>query len=266
MGIDLSIIIPTFREYNNITVVVSTIASVLGDLDIQYEIIIVDDYSEDGTDSLCANLAEKYPLRLIQRRDEKRDLSLAVMEGIKASSGKYLVVMDADMSHHPNRIPIMFDSLANNKLDFVIGSRYVDGGSICDAWPFYRRLNSKVATLLTKIFFFIALNMDQLRHIRDPMSGFFSFNRSKLGKVEDLSPIGFKIGLEILVKGDFSKVGEVPIQFGERLSGSSKLNFKQQLSYLNHLLKLFRYTNPGILSPLSVIVIGIFIAAFFLIL
>jgi len=143
-------------------------------------------------------------------------------------------VMDADLSHPAERIPDMLALLEHNKKDFVVGSRYVAGGSLDPSWTWFRLLNSKVATWLAL----------PLARIRDPMSGFFAFRRADMPETHLLSPIGYKIGLELLVKGNFKKPGEVPIHFADRVHGESKLTWKEQVRYLRHLRRLYQFRFP----------------------
>src|SRR5690349_3120133 len=111
-----------------------------------YELIISDDDSRDGSDAIVQELSRDFPVRLITRT-ENRDLSLAVLDGLRAARGEFLVVMDADLSHPPDRIPQLIARLRDGSADFVMGSRWAPGGSTHD-WGGHRRLNSLVATLL----------------------------------------------------------------------------------------------------------------------
>ena len=205
----VSIVIPTYKEVENIPLITAEIDSVLGKA--LYEIIFVDDNSQDGSYDSVANLSEKHPVRIIVRPNE-RGLSTAVIRGIEEATGQYVVVMDCDLSHPAAAIPFMIERLKSAETDFVVGSRYVEGGSFDDDWGFLRLLNSKVATWLAM----------PLCHVKDPMSGFFSFERQLLKTTDNLAPAGYKIGLEIMVKGGFSKPAEQPIHFKDREFGESK--------------------------------------------
>ncbi len=228
---EVSIVIPTYREAENLGVLIPKIAESLAGTDISFEMIVVDDNSPDGTPEICHGLAERYPLRLIVRTTE-RGLSSAVLAGIQAAQGEFLLVMDADLSHPPEKIPELVLALRNPETDFVIGSRYVAGGSTAEDWGLFRWLNSKGATLLAW----------PLTSTHDPMAGFFGMRRQAyLQSAGRLDPIGYKIGLELLVKCGAKKVVEVPITFQDRLHGESKLTFKEQLNYLRHLRRLYNY-------------------------
>jgi dolichol-phosphate mannosyltransferase len=154
-----------------------------------------------------------------------------VIHGITVSSGDIVVVMDADLSHPPSAIPSMVEPLRRGESDFVLGSRYVEGGSIHDDWSFFRQLNSIIPSLLAR----------PLCPLKDPMSGFFALRRTDMPDAGRLSPIGYKIALEIYVKGDFNDPTEVPIHFADRQHGESKLSLKEQLNFLRHVGRLYAY-------------------------
>lgn len=228
---EVSIIIPTYREAENLKVLIPRISAALAGTDITFEMIVVDDNSPDSTPEVCQGLAGQYPLRLIVRTTE-RGLSSAVLAGMQAAQGEFLCVMDADLSHPPEKLPEIVQALRNPVTDFVIGSRYVAGGSTAGDWGLFRWLNSKGATLLAW----------PLTSTHDPMAGFIALRRQAyLDAAERLDPIGYKIGLELLVKCGCQKVVEVPISFQDRLHGESKLTLKEQLNYLRHLRRLYNY-------------------------
>jgi dolichol-phosphate mannosyltransferase len=167
-------------------------------------------------------------------REGKRGLSPAVIDGFRRARGKYLVCLDADLSHPPETIPAMIEKLAAGS-DFVIGSRYVSGGSTEADWGLFRQLNSLVATWMAR----------PLTSVKDPMSGFIALTREQFNKAKELNPVGYKIGLELLVKCACRDIAEVPIHFANRVAGESKLSLKEQLLYIKHLRRLlvFRYPN-----------------------
>jgi dolichol-phosphate mannosyltransferase len=225
----VSIVVPTYREAENLPHLIDRIDRVRAEHGLDVELLIMDDDSKDGTEEVVAGLYKDW-VRLIVRK-ANRGLSPAVVDGLRAARHDVLVVMDADLSHPPEKIPEMLAALAAGA-DFVIGSRYVAGGSTDAEWGLLRKLNSKGATFLARPF----------TRAKDPMAGFFALERRTFARGDAaLNPIGYKIGLELLVKCGCRDVREVPIHFTDRKLGSSKLSFKEQLRYLQHLRRLFIY-------------------------
>ena len=225
----VSVVVPTFHEAANIAPLVRRVQAALASEGVGWELIFVDDDSQDGSEAIVAELARDAPVRIEVRRDPPRDLSLSVIHGMRSARYDRLVVMDADLSHPPERIGALLAALSGG-CDFALGSRYVPGGQIDAGWGPWRRLNSRVATLLAL----------PLVRCSDPMSGFFATDRSRLPDLEQLRPIGYKIGLELMVRGRL-RVNEVPIGFTDRDRGESKMNWRQQLNYLHHLHRLYRH-------------------------
>jgi len=198
---------------------------------ISYEIIFVDDDSKDDIEKIISNLSsEGLNVRLIQRKNE-RGLSSAVLRGFSEAEGGILVCMDADLSHPPESIHVMIDKIVKNNAEFVIGSRYVNGGSTDHKWTIYRRINSRIATLFAKPF----------TTAKDPMSGFFAIPDRVYKRGSSFNPIGYKIALELIVRCKCEKIVEVPIHFSDRKFGESKLTLKEQLNYLVHIKRLMGY-------------------------
>jgi dolichol-phosphate mannosyltransferase len=235
---DVSIIVPAWYEAENLPELARRTA--LAMVQRSWEMVIVDDGSKDPTVEVCADLAGTYPLRLIRRENPEHGLSGAVLHGIANSRGKTIVVMDADLQHPPERIPALLDDL-DDGAEFALGSRYVAGGSTDGQWTLFRRINSEVATLLARPF---------AGNVRDPMSGFFALRRSTFDRAERLTPLGYKIALELICKCRVQQVSEVPIHFGMRVKGESKLTLKQQFKYLEHLSRLYDFTFPRA-SPIA---------------
>jgi len=226
----ISIVVPTYREAANLGPLAEAVDEALSGAGHEYELLFIDDDSQDGSAEICARLSERLPVRIVVRKGE-RGLATAVIHGISMASGGIVVVMDADLSHPASAIPAMIERLERGESDFVLGSRYVEGGSIHDEWSVFRRLNSVIPSLLAK----------PLCPLKDPMSGFFAIRRSEMPDADHLSPIGYKIALEIYVKGDFNRPSEVPIHFSDRQHGESKLSLKEQLNFLRHLVRLYVY-------------------------
>ena len=241
--VPISIIVPTYRESKNIPLLLERLARLREDRDIDIEVIFMDDSSNDG--SVEAVAACGFAWARIIVREGNRGLSLAVIDGLRAATHSVLVCMDCDLSHPPEKIPELILALQSGQ-QFVIGSRYVPGGSTDDDWGFFRWLNSRVATLLAA----------PLVSVRDPMSGFFAIRKADFIRARQLNPIGYKIGLELIVKCGLENVGEVPIHFSDRVHGESKLSFKEQLKYLQHLRRLYIHRFVNAMEFLQFAVVG----------
>ena len=199
----VSVVVPTYREADNIPLLVDRIARLRDERRLDLELLIMDDDSNDGIEDVVRGLRKAW-VRLTVRK-ENRGLGPAVVDGMRLARNDVLVCMDADLSHPPEAIPELLEALSQN-YDFVIGSRYVEGGTTDERWSLFRRLNSRVATLLARPF----------TCARDPMSGFFALRRETFASAQDLNPIGYKIGLELLVKARCEFIKEVPIHFTDR--------------------------------------------------
>ena len=233
-----SVVVPAFREAENLPRLIPQVAAALNSHDWLWEIIVVDDNSPDGTAKVLADLAAQWPQFRYLIRTGERGLSSAVLAGMALAQYPYILVMDADLSHPPESIPSLIDPLVEDRADFTIGSRYVAGGRTED-WGRFRWVNSAVATILSRPF---------ARGIRDPMAGFFALPRQLYLAADWLNPIGYKIGLELIVKCRATRIVEVPIVFRNRLHGESKLTLAEQFRYLEHLSRLYDYKFPN-MSP-----------------
>jgi len=224
----ITVVVPTYREVENLPYLIDRLAKVRQAHGLDLDVLIMDDNSQDGSAELVAGRPEDWVKIVVRTTD--RGLSPSVLDGMKRATGDVLVCMDADLSHPPEAIPLMLHKLEEGA-DFVIGSRYVPGGSTSDDWGFLRWLNSRVATLLAR----------PLTSARDPMAGFFAFRRSTFAGGHDFNPVGYKIGLEFIVKCGCERVVEVPIHFEDRQLGKSKLTMRQQLLYIKHLRRLYTF-------------------------
>lgn len=225
----VSIVVPTLREAENLRPLAERVAGTLAGRGVAWELLFVDDDSGDGSDAVAAELAGRLPVRMEVRRGARPDLSRAVLDGIARSRFDTVVVMDADLSHPPERIPDLLAALGAG-CDMAVGSRYVRGASTAGDWGLSRVVNSRVATLLAA----------PLTRCADPMAGFFAVDRRALPDLATLRPVGFKIGLELMVRGRL-RVREVPIAFVDRHRGKSKLRWRQQADYLLHLGRLYAH-------------------------
>ena len=240
-GVELSIIVPTYNEKENISELLSQIASCLAGQ--SWEVIFVDDDSPDGTADLVRALAQDdRHIRCIQRIN-RRGLSSACIEGMLASSALYLAVMDADLQHDARLLRQMLETLQEGDCDLVVGSRYSAGGGVGD-WDPARARISRLATRLSRIVLRVPLS--------DPMSGFFMIRRSVfLGRVRQLSGVGFKILIDVIASSSQPlQLKELPYTFRSRQFGESKLDGQVRWEYLLMLLDklLGRFIPLGFLS------------------
>jgi dolichol-phosphate mannosyltransferase len=241
---DLTIVIPTYKEAANLAPLTERIFNATHSAGISTELIFVDDDSQDGTEAKCKELTSNYNVRLIVRKGV-RGLATAVVDGLKEARGRFLLSMDADLSHPPETIPEMF-RLLKEGAEFVLGSRYIKGGGVEEGWGIPRWINSKVATVLAL----------PLTPVRDALSGFFALPRTTFLKATELSPLGYKIALELLVKARPQRIVEVPITFEKRKFGKSKLSLRVQVQYLRHLRRLYRYRYPLLSEMLHFLFVG----------
>ena len=219
----LSLVIPTYNEKENIQKLIKKIQREFKKNKIKGEIIVVDDNSPDGTGRILENLKkEQKNLKVIHRKG-KLGLSSAVLEGWKIAEGEILGVMDADLSHPPEKLKQLFWAIEKENIDLAIGSRYIKGGKII-GWNFKRKLMSRVATLLARIY----------TNVKDPMTGFFLIKKECV-KDAKLNPKGFKILLEVIIKAKYKKIKEIPITFINRKKGKSKAGIKEIFYYLQNL-------------------------------
>ncbi len=218
----LALVIPTLCEAENIGGLLDHVRSVLNPLEIPYEILVVDDDSPDGTGEIVAGIAQADPrVRLLVRKGE-RGLSGAILYGWQNTDATVLGVMDADLQHPPELLPELIAAIKDGR-DLVIGSRYTAGGDL-GRWNPMRKLLSTAAVWVTW-----PLQRSHLR-AKDPMSGYFMVRRRCLPKGA-FQKSGFKLLLEILVRGRIQSVREVPFAFGLRYRGASKANFKVAWDY-----------------------------------
>eukprot|EP00796_Vickermania_ingenoplastis_P005009 gene5009-3604_t len=233
MPVKYSVVVPAFKECGNIEALSKRVFAALdthGFSEKEVEILIVDDNSRDGSVEVVERLARSgHNIRIIVRATE-RGLSSAVIHGIQHSTGEFVIVMDADLQHPPESVWELFRALEAPGVEFVCGTRYGKSSRVDKGWPAYRRLISWGARLLAR----------PLTPLSDPMSGFFGLRRAVFNRgMRTVSPIGYKIALELFVKCRVRKFTEVPFSFGTRLVGESKLTGKVIVSYLLHLRALY---------------------------
>jgi dolichol-phosphate mannosyltransferase len=223
LPIELSIVIPTFNEKDNVEKLIEGIERALPN--VKWEIIFIDDDSPDGTADFVRRLTQSKPYVRCHQRIGRRGLSRAVIEGILSSSAPVIVVMDADLQHDESILPTMLDQIRDSQTDIVIGSRYCAGGSM-GAWNSQRAAMSRFATLLSRTIV--------TPRLTDPMSGFFMIQRETFHRiVRRLSGEGYKILLDLIASSpEPLRLVEVPYTFRERVAGESKLDSAVVWEYL----------------------------------
>jgi dolichol-phosphate mannosyltransferase len=240
-----SVVIPTYNESENILGLISEIEKNLPSSHFT-EIIIVDDNSPDGTGKLVENYIKEekaknekenssnvrnYRVKIVHRT-AKNGLIPAILDGVKKSSGKYVLIMDADFSHPPEVIPKMMREVALNPNSIIIGSRFIEGGKVV-GWPQRRKILSMGASSLARL----GLNV---KRVKDPMSGFFALPRELIQNIS-IDTKGYKILLEILVKNKEIAIKEIPYTFTDRQSGKSKMNYNVIVNYGEAIWQLYRH-------------------------
>src|SRR3990167_2399666 len=266
-----SIIIPTFKEAENIPPLLDRIKNVLETNDLQTitELIFVDDHSEDLTKEIVQEyqVNSTFKVRLIDRIG-KSGLSSAVVDGFKEARGKYLLCMDADLQHPPESIILLFNSLQENNCDFSIATRYPsretlvkfnqpEGNFVNKNWSIFRKIVSAVAHSLSKPLFWKTNSI-----MTDPMSGFFALEKSLFDKANKIgiNCLGFKISLELFIKSGTENNCEIPFQFGIRTKGESKLSTSTIIKYVQHLFSLYQYQFPLLFSTMIQFILILLIA------
>lgn len=244
MSIDYSIIVPAYKECGNLTPLTERLTAAFekqGFAKGTFEIIIVDDNSRDGSVEAVEKLKRAgFPVEIIVRTKD-RGLSSAVLHGFANAKGKFLMCMDADLQHPPETAPKLMRALEGKGTEFVIGTRYGKGVAIDKDWPVHRRIISWGARILAR----------PLTPLSDPMTGFFGITRAVLNRgLKDVSPIGYKIALELHVKCRVRKSDEVPFSFAARTVGESKLTGKVIVHYLKHLYALYGFAYGYVLLVL----------------
>jgi dolichol-phosphate mannosyltransferase len=224
---ELSVVVPTFNERDNVTVLYRRLEATLSG--ISWEVVFVDDNSPDGTWEVVRGLARKDSRVRCIRRIGRRGLSGACIEGILASNSLYAAVIDADLQHDETQLPKMVALLRSGEAELVIGSRYIEGGS-ADSFNKQRAGASQLATEVARR----ALKVE----VADPMSGFFMIRRDRFEQLApQLSTQGFKILLDIVATAQGGlRTREIPFTFGSRQHGESKLDSMVALDFLGLVL------------------------------
>lgn len=232
----MSVVVPTYNERGRIERLVSEVFQALDSAGLPGEMVVVDDNSPDGTGQLADALARRFPLKTVHRAG-KLGLGGAVMEGFRVAGGGLLAVLDGDLSHPPTAIPDLVAAVRLLGVDMAVGSRYIPGGAWRN-WPRRRLVMSRLACLMAR----------PLTPVRDAMSGLFVLRREAVEGVR-IASAGFKIGLELQMRGRVRSVAEVPYTFTDRQSGSSKMSAREGINYLTQLWMLYRLRLGGSIRP-----------------
>lgn len=244
----LSVIIPTFNESRNLAELVRELTATLDPvLSGAYELVVVDDDSPDRTWEHATRLCETFPqLRVLRRRGEL-GLSTAVIRGWQVARGDVLAVIDADLQHPPEVLARLWRAVEDGA-DLAVGSRHVAEGGVSD-WALHRRLLSRGAQLLG-----LLLLPGVVGRVSDPMSGYFMIRRSAIAGAT-LSPLGYKILIEVIARGSIRSIAEIGYVFRERTEGESKVSPRIYLEYVRHLVRL-RLGSPHAVRFLRFAVVG----------
>jgi len=219
---ELSVVVPTFEERDNVPLLVDKLARTLAGVD--WEVVFVDDNSPDGTAAVARKIGESDVRVRCVRRIGRRGLAGACIEGMLASQAKYVAVMDADLQHDETLLTTMLERLRGGA-DLAVASRYVEGGSAAGLSGSGREQASKFSTEIARRLLGVTLS--------DPMSGFFMMRRDRFEELApQLSSQGFKILLDIVATARGSlRIAELPFVFGERQHGESKLDTRVALDF-----------------------------------
>jgi dolichol-phosphate mannosyltransferase len=227
----LSVVIPTYKERDNIENVVNILSGLLDQtIPGNYELIVVDDDSPDRTWEVAQTLIPDYPQLRVMRRQEERGLSSAVIRGWQEARGSILGVIDGDLQHPPEVLIQLWQKIEQGA-DLAVASRHVEGGGV-SSWSVIRRFLSRGAQVLG-----LVILPEVVGRVSDPMSGYFMVRRNAIANTT-LNPIGYKILLEVIGRGQIREIGEAGYIFRERTEGESKVTWKQYVDYIQHLIRL----------------------------
>jgi dolichol-phosphate mannosyltransferase len=221
--LSISLITPTYNEAENVALLAEEIFGLLEDCeDIDLELIVVDDNSPDGTGAAADALKDRFPVQVVHRAG-KLGLGSAVMEGWQLSERPYLGVIDADLSHDPSILPELIRGLADH--DLMIGSRFGETSRV-EKWALHRKLTSFTGVGMARL----------ITGAEDPLSGYFCLRREVIAGDFELTSSGYKILLEILVKGRYTSHRSCPFVFRNRMHSASKLNWREYMLFAKQIL------------------------------
>jgi dolichol-phosphate mannosyltransferase len=230
-----SVILPTYNERENLPIIYYLLDKTFTESKLDYEVVIVDDSSPDNTLEVAQALQKSYGKEhvTIVSRQGKLGLGTAYIAGLKAAKGDRIILMDADLSHHPKFIPQMVKVMDDTKVDIVTGTRYAHGGGVY-GWDWKRKLTSTGANFLAHFFLHPGVS--------DLTGSFRLYERKVLEQVlPQIQCKGYAFQMEIIVRSKKAgfQVGEVGISFVDRIYGQSKLGSKEIIMYAQGLVQLF---------------------------
>jgi len=223
---DISVVVPTLDEAGNVDSLLTRLFAAFDRANLSIEVLFADGGSTDGTQERIRRWESKASVTLVKAQSG-RGLTGDVLAAAGRARADTILVMDGDLSHSPEQAPELVRPVLEGLQDMVIGSRYVQGGRI-PHWSWTRRAMSRIAGAVVW----------PLTDVHDPTSGFFAIRRDRLLGVADDAE-GFKIALEVLLRnqGDL-RVSEIPICFGDRFHGRSKMSLRQAACYLRRTVAL----------------------------
>ncbi|XP_061591080.1 dolichol-phosphate mannosyltransferase subunit 1 [Cololabis saira] len=237
-GDKYSILLPTYNERENLPLIVWLLVKYFGESGLQYEVIVVDDGSPDGTQEVAKQLQRIYgeDTLLLRPREKKLGLGTAYIHGLKHATGNFIIIMDADLSHHPKFIPEFIEKQKEGNYDVVSGTRYRGNGGVY-GWDLRRKLISRGANFLTQVL---------LRPGASDLTGSFRLYKREVleNLVQRCVSKGYVFQMEMVVRARQLNytIGEVPISFVDRVYGESKLGGNEILSFVKGLITLFATT------------------------
>jgi len=229
-----SVILPTFNERQNLPIITWLLNRTFTESGMDWELIIVDDGSPDGTQDVAKQLVKVYSPRVVlQTRSGKLGLGTAYVHGLQFAKGNFIIIMDADFSHHPKFIPQMVAKQRSADYDIVTGTRYAPGGGVY-GWDLKRRMTSKGANIFADTV---------LRPGVSDLTGSFRLYKrpvlERLFEATDVRGFSMQMALAVTAKAMGFSIAEVPITFVDRVYGDSKLGLMEVSEYVVGVLKLW---------------------------